>query len=81
MLTCLACRGPYSGREHGSGAECWVAHSTEAFARQRIADSQPLQRDGMYTPHTSDQKAVIAEGACSCWIQRPIGISTTMLYR
>ena len=61
MLT-LSCE-TWPGREHTDGAECWVAHSTEAFARQRIADSQPLQRNGMYTAHTSDQKAVIAEGA------------------
>jgi hypothetical protein len=37
--------------------------STEAFAREQIAYSQPLQRNGKYAPHTTDQKAVIAEGA------------------
>jgi len=55
------------GREHTDGAECWVAHSTEAFARQRIEDSQPLQRNGMFTPHTSDQKAVIAKGEAASY--------------
>eukprot|EP00884_Botryococcus_braunii_P007656 jgi/Botrbrau1/16892/Bobra.150_2s0105.1 len=48
------------GREREDGAECWVAVTTEEYARQLIEDSGMLVEGGKYKPLSGDQQSLVA---------------------
>ncbi len=54
---------PHAGRERQDGLECWVAVTTEEYAKQLLAE-KPLAVDGTYVPQTQNY---LSDTAAKIW--------------
>lgn len=68
MTPCWPAR---TGRRSADGAQCWTAVSTEAFARDAIAEGLPLQVDGKYNPAGEADLATVTSGTYNLLSRNP----------